>query len=413
MEILVPLYGTIRLEPAVASLVQRPIVQRLRHVRLSNIDSVDLPGIAGVSRFEHSLGVMCLANVVAERLRLPVRDRLVLQAAALLHDASITPFGHLIEEAFRYNAQFDHEVRLQQVFHGEEDVGGVHFQVLGRENDLANWIGRYLGDDVLNATTRIFEAINGTGRFGPLIAGDLDLDNLDNVTRVAFHMGLACDQSLPSSIAREIIAIEDDGTVVVSTGARSYIEEWLHLRGEVYGHLMLSRSDFAMKVMLIHAAVLTISEGGLSPSDWVLTDDEFIHYVGSRGPTRSREAIARWRAGDLYELANLLWIRSPFPPHTGIAAFARELEQVLDRECFAYGIPDKTSRIVTLHLDNGKAQQLGERPHRWLLGVASPAKRPFGREEHNQISEIAAARFGAVQDVLCDNEGPKQPDLWA
>lgn len=51
-----PLYGNVEFEPAIADLASQPLVQRLRHIRLSNVDSSGLPGIANVSRYEHALG---------------------------------------------------------------------------------------------------------------------------------------------------------------------------------------------------------------------------------------------------------------------------------------------------------------------------------------------------------------------
>ena len=62
-----PLYGRIRLDDDLIALVRTPVVQRLRHVRLSNIDSVDMPAIANLSRFEHVLGVAYLAGEVGFR----------------------------------------------------------------------------------------------------------------------------------------------------------------------------------------------------------------------------------------------------------------------------------------------------------------------------------------------------------
>src|SRR5215471_18021204 len=84
-----PLYGPIEFSPEMAELIAAPIVQRLRGIRLSNIDSVAMPGLAGVTRFEHSLGVLHIASRTRASFALSEGDRLVLQAAALLHDSLI------------------------------------------------------------------------------------------------------------------------------------------------------------------------------------------------------------------------------------------------------------------------------------------------------------------------------------
>ena len=93
----------------------------MRHIRLSNIDSIDLPGIANLTRYEHVLGVAHLASIVGFRPTLTASDRLVLDAAAVLHDWAITSFGHLVEEAFHYtSARFEHESHLAALAAGEK-----------------------------------------------------------------------------------------------------------------------------------------------------------------------------------------------------------------------------------------------------------------------------------------------------
>src|SRR6266403_323189 len=57
-----PLYGLLALSPLERKFAFAPEVQRLRQVRLCNIDSLLIPGAAHVSRFEHALGVLRLAN---------------------------------------------------------------------------------------------------------------------------------------------------------------------------------------------------------------------------------------------------------------------------------------------------------------------------------------------------------------
>jgi hypothetical protein len=62
-----PLYGCYKLSPLVRALVVQPEVQRLRDVRLSNINSMFILGSANISRYEHSLGVAYLAAVAADK----------------------------------------------------------------------------------------------------------------------------------------------------------------------------------------------------------------------------------------------------------------------------------------------------------------------------------------------------------
>jgi HD superfamily phosphohydrolase len=171
------LYGVVRLDNELTALASQPIIQRLRHVRLSNIDSIDMPGIANLSRYEHSLGVAYLASNVAFRGRISESEDLVFRASALLHDCSITAFGHLVEEAFQYvGTGFHHEERLRVIASGRavEEILGTDGQILvGRQNGLSQWLravarSEEASNQMLGA---IIEHIRGRGRFGGIIFG--------------------------------------------------------------------------------------------------------------------------------------------------------------------------------------------------------------------------------------------------
>src|SRR5260370_27990410 len=89
------LYGEFVLSRELSDLAASPTVQRLRHIRLSNIDSPSMPGIANISRYEHALGSCFLATQMSMGRRMASIEALVIEASATLHDCAITPFGHL------------------------------------------------------------------------------------------------------------------------------------------------------------------------------------------------------------------------------------------------------------------------------------------------------------------------------
>ena len=134
------IYGQISVDDDISLLIKLPVLQRLRHVRLSNIDSLNMPGIANLSRYEHAIGVGHLATQLGMNYRLSREDRLALSASALLHDWAITSFGHLVEEAFQYvGTGFDHEHRLYEIIAGEglEEIGGINRQIIhGRQANV-------------------------------------------------------------------------------------------------------------------------------------------------------------------------------------------------------------------------------------------------------------------------------------
>jgi HD superfamily phosphohydrolase len=405
-----PLYGYIEAPPAITDLISRPIVQRLRHVRLSNIDSLDLPGIAGISRYEHSLGVAHLAHTAPFARKLSQENKTILVAAALLHDAAITPYGHLVEEAIQYHAAFNHEDRLKQAFFGEtHDLGHRKLQLLGRENGLYQWATKHYGADASDALDQIFLAINGKGLMGAAISSQVDLDNVDNLVRIAFHMGLPVDRRLPIELVQCMSELSGDGGVVFTGAAPNLIQDWLHLRENVYTRLMLSRHDFVGKVMLISATVEAYRTGALDATQWVRTDGEFLRLLEERGPEASRRTVGQWNAGELWALTDLMWFGGPAPDFEDIAGFSTVVSERLGRECFAYRIVDKTTRLVTVRLADGEEVTLGREPKRWLLGVASPVRRTFTRADHRMLQAVAEEHL----ESTFQREGPAELELWA
>jgi HD superfamily phosphohydrolase len=399
------LYGDVSFGPEISELIHEPIVQRLRHVRLSNIDSIAMPGIANISRYEHVLGVAHLATQIGVRRKLPAFDHLALVAAALLHDWAITAFGHLVEEAFNYaGVNFHHENRLNIVLRGRAggDTLGVDLQILeGRQAKLSDWARKMAGptdeDQLLHL---IEESIRGTGKLGGLIAGTMDLDNMDNVYRMAFHMGLEIDRKLPLRLAAGIVDTNEQGLPVFARSATRDVEAWVATRREVYRRLMPAQPDFSYKIMIIWAAAKAIEENDITPEDWILTDVDFLVRLASSKNTEVRQTIARWRAGEAWDTTPLWWLPGRRPKYSELVEFSDELTRAIGRPCVAYAIKDKRERKLDFQFDDGSSATFGSDPSAWLLGVGSSKRAAFSRVEAATVLNLATARFAPAAQAI-------------
>lgn len=394
------LYGDIVFPGAIADLLGTPAVQRLRSIRLSNIDSLSMPGIANISRYEHAIGAAYLASRIGFKHRISRIDALVLQAAALLHDVAITAFGHLVEEALHYiKAPFDHEMKLSMLLHNSNDgeLGGIDLQLYaGRESGLRAWAQQMFGVEAEERLRAITEAFAGKGKFGPCISGGVDLDNLDNVTRIAFHMGLAVDRELPIRIARGIVGSTEKDGAIFDPASVDLIGKWLELRRKVYNRLMLSRDDFIGKVMLIYATVAAYLEGDLDPPRyaWTLTDSELIQHLLHSRRNDVVQAVSSWLVRDLWPLSDLIWMDGEAPDYARMYDFSEVVTTTVGRPCFAYGIRDKRVRLLKIRLESGDTVQLGAAPNRWVLGVASRKRESFTTIENRRLQQVASEFFG-------------------
>lgn len=393
------LYGDVTFSETTADLVLRPLVQRLRQVRLSNIDSLQMPGIANISRFEHALGTAYLASQVGLAVEFSSKDRTALEAAALIHDTAITPFGHLAEEASQYlGHQTDHETRWSALLAQEDarETGGIDRQILlGRTSGLREWADKTFRGSGPEMLARIVDAVQGKGVFGPCIRGAVDLDNLDNVVRIALHMGLQPDSRLPVKIAKSMCQINSSAEIVFRHEALPWIGDWIDLRERVYERLMPSPLDFCGKLMLVYAAVSAFRSGSLNESDWHLTDSELTDRLLGSDSEDVAETMKRWLLGDLWDVSEPLWMRGPLPPFTAMEGFAARASELFARRCFAYRIKDKRKRKVTAVVESGDRIVVGDSSDRWLLAVGSPKHKPFTREEARRLASLAADCFGA------------------
>ena len=393
------IYGQISMDRDLSSLVTLPVLQRLRHIRLSNIDSLNMPGISNLSRFEHAVGVGHLATQLGMNNRLSHEDRLALAASALLHDWAITSFGHLIEEALQYvGTGFDHEHRLYEIITGDhlEETGGIGRQILyGRQTNIQPWAQQVVGTERADEwLLHITEYILGRGRFGKLICGDIDLDNIDGVFRMAFHMGLPIDRESPLRLASAIVDVmQPTCEPVFRRTAKSDIAQWVATRQEVYERLMLANFDFIGKLMILYAAVSALENGEIESPDWNLTDDQLLHRLCNSSTKEVRDTAVRWRVGELWDATPLYWMHGGRPKFPELRAFARELSVTLSRPCFAYAIKDKRHRLLSIQFDDGTQEQLGTESTQWLIGVGSPTRKPFRASEIETIIQSTESYF--------------------
>ncbi|HEV7334491.1 MAG TPA: hypothetical protein VGO06_00875 [Bosea sp. (in: a-proteobacteria)] len=393
-----PLYGSIALDEPLLALTRTPAIQRLRHVRLSNIDSIDIPAIANLSRFEHVLGVAYLASEAGFRGGLTPHQDLVLRSSALLHDWAITSFGHLVEEALQYvGTRFNHEEKLAQILLSPQssEIGGADLQILvGRESKLRDWARRYGGGSGQDTLTDVMDCIRGRGMMGQAIAGTIDLDNIDNVFRMAFHMGLSVDREVPRRLARAMVGLgANRSSPLFRRSAEDDIQAWRNARRDVYEHLMLSERDFTGKLMMLFAAIRAFEANEITNDDWSLVDHEFVMRLLGSSTSDVTEAAQRWIAGELWDRTPLRWMSGDRPSYPALLEFSRRLGEVLGRPCLAYGIKDKRDRQLSIEYDDGTRAVYGETPNQWVLGVGSPRRERFTSAEVRRVIEEAVIQF--------------------
>lgn len=299
-----PLYGRIDLSEFEFSLIHLPEVQRLRYIRMCNINSLLVTGASEISRFEHTLGVLRLTQEWISVHPMHSATANDLKAAAILHDMQTGPFGHSLQYVFEDNkveGDFTHD----DISHGSR---ATYHQELEAKTCF---LGMPFGAQALlgKSWQSVSNLIRGKGALGKLISGTIDLDNIDNVVRLAYHVGVAnsTDAQLALDLARDII-IDKKGLTVPFRSIEK-IQRWQEIRKALYKLLLLDWAEFSAKAMLTRAMEKAIERNLIGSDCWLYTDTELLNHlevstVGNAQETG--ELIKRLKRGDLYDPIALL-----------------------------------------------------------------------------------------------------------
>ena len=125
------------------------------------------------TRFEHSLGVLHCATLMARQLQIEGDDLTTLRYAALLHDVGHGPFSHVFEAPLREINGKDatHEAITRRIIQEDEEITPI------------------LGEAAEDVVAVLSEDRNGI--LHQIISGNIDADKLDYLRRDSYHTGVA------------------------------------------------------------------------------------------------------------------------------------------------------------------------------------------------------------------------------
>jgi HD superfamily phosphohydrolase len=283
-----PLWNNIRLDPEALAVVDTPAVQRLRYVRQLGHAFLVYPG-ATHTRFEHALGTYHLARRVLAQLDEPEgggrrpdpAEGLRVRLAALLHDIGHYPFSHSLEEA-----GLPHH----------EDLAARHLTT----GPLAAALER-LGAPA----PTLLPLIQGAGRganaspLAGIVAGSLDVDKLDYLTRDATMCGVPygvidVDRLLTSLT----LADGPDGRPVLALHAKGLaaLESLLFAKYQMYRNVYWHHAVRSATAMFKRLVRRTIAAGRMTAEAVAIaTDDGLIHELQQRDPTGLAGALRERR----------------------------------------------------------------------------------------------------------------------
>ena len=275
-----PLWNNIRLEPDALTVVDTPAVQRLRYVRQLGHAFLVYPG-ATHSRFEHCLGAYHLARRALDHLShgdvaVAPKDAQAIRLAALLHDIGHYPFSHALEEAGLPR----HESLARRHL-----TGGALADVLKR-----------IGVDA-EAVVSLIQG-RGTVPLAGLVAGSLDVDKLDYLSRDAWMCGVPYGVIDVDRLLASLTIIEKAGrpTLALHEKGLAALESLLFAKYQMYRNVYWHHAVRSATVMFRRAVKDAIAGGRLTPESVAdATDDGLIHELSGVDPAGLARALRERR----------------------------------------------------------------------------------------------------------------------
>lgn len=383
-----PLYGLIELSDLEYKILLTPEIQRLRYVRLCNVNSLLITGASETSRFEHIVGVLKLTKEWAKtHKRIPKDVAQNLCIAAIMHDMLTGPFGHSVQYIFEDN---DFEKKF---IHDNLAIGTKenYYQNLFA---LTSFEGKqFKTEDILGneqfATVKNF--IRGIGDYGKLISGTIDFDNIDNVIRLGYHVGIATkeDAKLAINLVKDIDLKENQ--LICSAKNIPAIIRWQEIRKKLYELLLYDWADFSAKAMLTFAVETAIENGLIGLESWQLTDLELLDFLTNKSVGEHQDIsrlIKKLKIGDLFHPIILLSIKNVHK-YKELSKIQKKrslednIKKVIKKDfgvsvnCIFLPILDnkKTERAIEIIIrENNKIETIGNNSAQILIGIFLSSK---------------------------------------
>lgn len=282
-EIRDPVHGYIKITEQERAVIDSPFLQRLRRIHQLAGAYMVYPG--GVhTRFEHVLGTMHVAGLIAEsiadKVSLDEEQIQELRLAALLHDVGHGPFSHLFEEVLTDKTGLSHEDISQRIVleSGIREILEKYSISPKRMSQLC--IGKQKTHPFMNE----------------VIAGGLSADIMDYLLRDSYFTGVEYGKV---DIHRVIDSIDVMGDHLVLDQAALYaFEALLIARYEMFKAVYFHRTVRAAELMLAHSMALADEELGLTNISKIdryleLTDEVVVYRLLSLRPQNQRLRLAK------------------------------------------------------------------------------------------------------------------------
>ena len=242
-----PLYGKVELPIVLLALLKQKLVLRLQSIGLMNYRSINKLSLTSISRLEHSIGTAILTAEMAKNN--PVLKSYYNEyiCAGLYHDINCASFGHAVEWAISRYKNYDH-VKKTNWFDNESSSIKIDKPIVNGDNQT-EFISKKIQKEYFINAKIVKEIIQGKTSC-VINSESMDLDNIDNVSRMALYMGVDFEHSLPMKLARNLKLSSTKEYFEIDRENLYLVKNWLKIRSEVYEGFIYTQDYFGYEFLI-------------------------------------------------------------------------------------------------------------------------------------------------------------------
>lgn len=303
------LHGLIRfpsedLRSLLADLIDSPEIHRLRNMRQMNFDVPLIQELGRSRRLPHSIGVTYLAVELAQKSNLDLKSTKELLAAAILHDAAIPPYGHLVEsELKRIDPDFNHEETLARMIRGELSGDNDYQEIVyGKQLQLASILRKHDVDQ-----DAVINLVCPKNSAASAVSADIDIDNIDNVHRMAAMLGW---DNARENVRELRVGMRLHGKRGLSFSDESikFLRIWLDFRQRIYTMIIAHPECIPYNALQNDLVRLAVAQKVITPEHWYMTEPVFEEKLRE---CKETEVLAKQLiSGCDYQLIDYVWFKN-------------------------------------------------------------------------------------------------------
>ena len=318
-----PVHKTVILSELERMLINTEQVQRLRKIQQLGLADVVYPG-ANHTRFEHSIGTMHTASLMAKTLGLGQEDMQMVRIAGLLHDVGHSALSHAVESLLTRNPDIQPKVHGKRFIKHEAFTKDIVSNAFSDDAIIERHVSEEFGVDAHEFFDEIAKITTGDSQsvrkpyLAQIISGDIDADRIDFLLRDSYHTGVSLglidiDQIMQSLTIRndQLVLGTPEGSAYGEDMVLTAAESMLIARAHHYTAIIHHPKTQAARVMLLYAledalSLLKDTEGEEAVIDKIIefftvyNDNDLLSFIKENGSLHSNELIRNIRCGKIY-----------------------------------------------------------------------------------------------------------------